>query len=145
MLWIKFGLKTSLRDFIIKATLHNLPASNCTLFSLMLVYHSDYLRYIFNAHAYIKHLVWAWFVVTDSPKTLSDHIRPAQQLTPTLGVHTAPYGTANIVSVMKPEGSSNKTPYMRPNNERSLSNMLSHKTQTYMLMIQVCWDVTLCQ
>jgi hypothetical protein len=68
-----------------------------------------------------------------------------QQLTPTLGAHTVLYDTANIVSVVKPEGLANKTPYMKPKNERSLSNMLSPKTQIYMLMIQVCWDVMLCQ
>jgi hypothetical protein len=56
---------------------------------------------------------------------------------PTPGVHTVLYGTANSVSVVKPEGSANKTPYMEPKNERSLSNMLSPKTQIYMLMIQV--------
>jgi hypothetical protein len=64
---------------------------------------------------------------------------------PNLGVHTVLYDTANIVSVVKPEGSANKTPYTKPKNKSSLSNMLSPKTQIHMLMIQVCWDVMLCQ
>jgi hypothetical protein len=42
---------------------------------------------------------------------------------PTLGVHTVWYGTVNIVSVVKPEGSAYKTPYNKPKKERSLSNM----------------------
>jgi hypothetical protein len=75
---------------------------------------------------------------------LSCHIRPVHELMPTPGVHTVSFGTANLVPVVKPEASATKTSYMKSKNEMSLSNVLSHKTQTYTPKTQVFCDVTLC-
>jgi hypothetical protein len=63
----------------------------------------------------------------------------------TLAVQTELCGTAKFVPVVTPEGSATTTPYMKLKYKRSLSNMLSPKTQIYTLMIQVFWDVMLCQ